>query len=475
MRDSGLFHILSISGLHMVIVAGTVFWVVRALLALIPAIALRFPIRKLSAGAALAVSLFYLLLSGAAVPTVRSWIMMSIVLLAVILDRPALTMRNVAFAALLILVISPESLFDPSFEMSFAAVIGLVALVEAKAVPAGQAAQAQDVSLFWRGLHKLWTLIKGDAVTTLVATLAVAPFAIYYFHRLSHYGVIANLLALPLVGLLIMPFALASLVLMPLGLEAWPLLIMGLGIDLLLATGTWIASWPGAVSVVPSISGVALFLMALGGLWLCLWQTRWRALGLVAAAAGILVSGNGPQPDVLIDRSGRSVALRGDDGRLALPPSTRASYSVDNWLLASGDVRDADAASANSPFVCDILGCIGKVKGKTIALIRHPAALEEDCRSADIVIAPFNVGRGCKAARVVIDSHALRSDGAYALYIEGLSIRSESVAEARGHRPWVPEHDAKPQPPFGQAYARGQGRDDDAENDDRRFDADPDE
>ncbi len=384
-------------------------------------------------------------------------------------------MRNVALAALLILVISPESLFDPSFEMSFAAVIGLVALVEAKAAREDKRPHAEDVSLVWRGLHRLWALIKGDALTTLVATAAVAPFAIHYFHRLSHYGVIANLIALPLVGLLIMPFALISLVLMPLGLEAWPLHIMGLGIDLLVATGKWVGSWRGAVSVMPSISGLALFLMALGGLWLCLWQTRWRALGLVIAALGVLFSGGGPRPDVLIERDGKSIALRGEDGRLALPPATRASYSVDNWLLAAGDERDAEGASSNSPFVCDIIGCIGKVKGKTIALIRHPAALEEDCRSADIVIAPFSVGKGCKAARVVIDRHALKADGAYALYIEGLSIRSESVAETRGRRPWVPQREvAKPALPSGQAYARDQGKDDDADTD-SSFDGDPDE
>jgi competence protein ComEC len=130
MRDSGLAHILSISGLHMVIMAGTVFWLTRALLALWPRLALNYPIKKWAAGAALAAETFYLTLSGAAVPTVRSWIMMSIVLIAMMLDRPALTMRNVALAALLILIVAPESLFDPSFEMSFAAVVALVALFE---------------------------------------------------------------------------------------------------------------------------------------------------------------------------------------------------------------------------------------------------------------------------------------------------------------------------------------------------------
>jgi competence protein ComEC len=473
MRDSGLFHILSISGLHMVIMAGTVFWLVRAGLALFPSIALRYPIRKWAAAAALIAALFYLLLSGAAVPTVRSWIMMSIILIAVLLDRPALTMRNVALAALLILIVSPESLFDPSFQMSFAAVVGLVALVEAnsKREPDGP----EDVSFMWRSLRRLKAIVVADVATTLVATAAVAPFAIYHFHRLSHYGVVANLISLPLVGLLIMPFALISLIAMPFGLESWPLQIMGFGIDLLLATGKWVASWPGAVSVLPSISGPALLLLVLGGLWLCLWQTRWRALGLVIAGLGLIVSGEGRKPDVLIERDGQNVALRTEDGTLALPPASRANYSVDNWLLADGDERDAEDVAANSPFRCDPLACIGRVKDKTVAVIRHPAALEEDCRIADIVIAPFSVGKGCQAtARVIVDRRALQAEGAHAIYIEGLSIRSESVAETRGRRPWVPDRQiAKPALPSGQAYARDQGAsDDDA---DPRFDGNPEE
>ncbi len=274
MRNSGLFHILSISGLHMVIMAGTVFWLVRALLALVPALALSFPIRKWAAACALAAVLGYLLLSGASVPAVRSWVMMSIVLLAVLLDRPALTMRNVALAALLILVCEPETVFDPSFQMSFAAVIGLVALFESR--PGRSEASAAGVSLFWRLVHKLRAIIAGDALSTLVATVAVSPFAVYHFHRASYYGVFTNLLALPLVSLIIMPMALAALVAMPFGLEAWPLQAMGVGIDLLVDVGKWVASWPGAVSVLPAIPAHALALMVLGGLWLCLWRTRWR-------------------------------------------------------------------------------------------------------------------------------------------------------------------------------------------------------
>jgi competence protein ComEC len=157
-------------------------------------------------------------------------------------------------------------------------------------------------------------------------------------------------------------------------------------------------------------------------------------------------------------------------------PATRANYSVDHWLLADGDERDAKAAAIDSPFRCDLLGWIGKVKGKTVALVYHPAALEEDCRTADVVIAPFNVGRACRAAaRVVVDRRALQSAGAHAIYLEGLSIRSESVAETRGRRPWVPDQETTKTPslPARQAYARDRGVID--RDPDPSFDGNPEE
>jgi competence protein ComEC len=435
MRDSGLTHILSISGLHMAIMAGTVFWLVRALLALVPGLSLRYPIKKWAALAALAAATFYLALSGAAVPTVRSWIMTSIVLIAVLLDRPAITMRNVALAALAILIVAPESLFEPSFEMSFAAVVGLVALYEwlAKRKTPG----LHDPSPIWRGLRLSGAFVGGVAITTLIAGTAIAPFALYHFNRITHYGLVANLIAAPLVSLLIMPMAVLSLAAMPFGLEFWPLQAMGAGIDLMVATGEWVASWPGAVSILPQISGLALVLIVLGGLWLCLWQTQARAFGLVIVACGLALAPQQKRPDVLIERNGDLAALRSTRGNLVFPPATAANYSADNWLLADGDERDVATATDEHVFRCDSLGCIGVVKGKTVALIRHPGALEEDCRLADIVIAPFTISRGCRAARVIVDRRMLKAKGAHALYIEGLSIRTETVEAARGRRPWA--------------------------------------
>jgi len=211
---------------------------------------------------------------------------------------------------------------------------------------------------------------------------------------------------------------------------------MGSWIDLLVRTADWVASWPGAVTILPSLSGFALALIALGGLWLCLWRTRLRAFGLLIAAAGLAMAPPGTRPDVLIERDGKVAALRGADGGLVFPPATAASYSVEKWLLADGDDTGPDSLPASTPFRCDPLGCIGKVKGKTVALIRETGALAEDCRKADIVIAPFKLGRACKAPRIVVDKTALRASGAQALYVETLSIRTETVAEIRGARPW---------------------------------------
>ena len=186
-------------------------------------------------------------------------------------------------------------------------------------------------------------------------------------------------------------------------------------------------------------------LIVLGGLWLCLWQTRTRALGLVIAGAWPCSCAAATRPDVLIDRDGETAALRSESGSLIFPPATAAGYSVDNWLLADGDSRDAATASSSddaaSPLDCDLLGCIGTVKGKIVALIRHPAALEEDCRMADIVIAPFTVEQ--EVSRRAGDRRPAHAEGrgrSRALYRGPVDPRPRRSAAERGHRPWVPEH-----------------------------------
>ena len=210
-RDSGILHILSISGFHMAIMAGSVFFLVRLGLALFPSIALRYPIKKWAAAAAMLAGFAYLLISGAAFATVRSAIMISIMFLAVLLDRPALALRNVILAATLILVLFPESLFDVGFQMSFAAVLALVSVYEAL--------RTRDLwaRLMEHTASRLVVFFAGIVLSTLIASAAVAPFAAYHFHKSQQYAVIANLIALPVCNVLVMPAALAALIAMPLG------------------------------------------------------------------------------------------------------------------------------------------------------------------------------------------------------------------------------------------------------------------
>lgn len=229
MRDAGLAHLLAISGLHIGLVGGLLFFVVRLLLATSETLALRYPIKKWAALAAVAGSFGYLLVSGGTLPTQRAFLMLSLALLAVLIDRVAISMNLVAWAALVILMLVPESLLSVSFQMSFAAVVGLVAVYETAVLRhargAGPAGPARRAGLY----------LGAVLLSTLVAGTATAPFALYHFNRFALYGVLANLIAVPLTALWIMPWAVVAFALMPFGLEAWALAPMGLGIEAVIA------------------------------------------------------------------------------------------------------------------------------------------------------------------------------------------------------------------------------------------------
>src|SRR5437868_6592639 len=241
---SGLGHVLSISGYHMAVVAGVVFFVVRALLALVPGLTISAPIKKWSAAAALAAATFYLLLSGAEVATQRSYFMTAVVLIAVMVDRRAITFRTLAVAALIVLAIAPEALVHPSFQMSFAATLGLVALVQ---IGMPQLFAAPDNSAtarvaLWGGREFVMLLL-----ASLIAGLATTPYAAFHFHRITPYGVIANLAAMPVVSAVVMPAGLMGLLAMPFGLDGLFWQLMGWGIDWMIAVTQWVARLPGAV------------------------------------------------------------------------------------------------------------------------------------------------------------------------------------------------------------------------------------
>jgi len=454
LRHSGLAHVLAISGLHMAMIAGAFYWLVRAILAAFPALALRYPIKKWAAGIALLGAAFYLALSGASVATQRAFIMISIMFIAIMLDRPALTLRNVAIAATLILLAFPESITNVSFQMSFAAVIALVAVYEESSRRTGHSYPTSAWGRAWSGGSRYLFAI---GLTTLVAGIAIAPFAAFHFHKLAQYSLIANLAAMPIFGMIVMPMALATLLVLPLGLEAWPLAVMAYGVESVVWVAKHVSSWKGAVIHVAAMPVSALVLLSIGGLWMCLWRGRWRVAGLMIAAFGLMAAVDGTRPDILIDREGDLLAVRDEGGALATPIPKRRSYSLEKWLLADGDGRPLTDAHKSDLYGCDELACLAQIKGKTVAFIRHPAAIAEECRKADIVVSQIPVRGSCPKARVVIDRFDLWADGAHALHFDGQSLRVETVAQARGSRPWTNgrarKRSEEPKEPAGSALA----------------------
>lgn len=432
LRDAGLAHVLAIAGLHMALVGMGLFWAVRAVLAAIPRVALVYPIKKWAALAALGGAAFYLVISGAAAATTRAFIMLAMMLFAILVDRPALSMRSLGLAATVILLSRPESLIEPGFQMSFAAVTGLIAVAEWEQRRARQAGAGP------RRFAALRRYLRGIAITSFVGSAATMPYAAFHFDRSTHYAVLGNLGAMPIMGFVAMPAAAISVVAMPFGLEAWPLRIMGLGIDAMLAVGRWVSHLPGAVSIVAAWPVSALVLVSLGGLWIAFWRARFRWLGLLPVAAGVALAFLMRPPDLLIARDGLTVAMRGRDGLLHLMRAASDGYSADEWLKRDGDARLGTAAVAmpRDGVRCDAWSCIAHMpSGDTVAAVLRPDALAEDCARADIVVSAVPVRDGCVGPKLVIDRIDVARHGAYALWL-GRTMRIETAEEVRGRRPW---------------------------------------
>ncbi len=431
LRDAGLAHVLAIAGLHMALVGMGLFWAVRAVLAAIPRLALVYPVKKWAAVAALGGAGFYLVISGAAAATTRAFIMLAMMLIAILFDRPALSMRSLAFAACIILILRPESLVEPGFQMSFAAVTGLIAVAEWEQRRAGRRGASMRFATLRRYLH-------GIAITSFVGSLATMPYAAFHFDRATHYAVLGNLGAMPIMGFVAMPAAAIAVIAMPFGLDAWPLHFMGWGIDAMLAVGRFVSHLPGAVSIVSAWPVPALVLVSAGGLWIAFWRARWRWLGLVAVAAGLMIAFFVRPPDLFVARDGETIALRGSDGWLHLLRPAADTYSADEWLKRDGDARVAEAAIATPAdgMRCDEWGCIAHARdGEMIAAVLRADALAEDCARADIVLSAVPTRHACIGPKLVIDRFDVARNGAYALWF-GKTLVVQTAEAQRGVRPW---------------------------------------
>ena len=440
MRDSGLAHILSISGLHIVFVVALVMGLVRHGIALVPALALRVDAKKIGAVVALAAALFYTGLAGAPVPAQRACAMAGFALLAVLLDRTALSLRLVAWSAVIVLLVAPESLTGASFQMSFAAVIALIAAWEAVA-GWRRRLQARSEGRPHRWAWRIAAAIGASLATTLIASVATGAFAAYHFNRLSLLGIVANLLGVPLTGFWIMPFGLLAMLLMPFGLERFGLVPMGWGIEALNALARAVGNWPQAAALVPSLPGASLWLVTLGGLWLCLWRRRWRLAGLSLVVAGLLLPPTTPA-DLLMSDDGRILGLRDEQGTVHVASARTDRFASDTWARRQGQ-EGARRWTVSAEQEAAGLGCrTGLCKWRKgpwqVALVSDDRRLAEACASADIVLSTVDAQNRCRGPRLVIDRRDAWREGAQALWLDEHGVRRETTAAHRGNRPWVP-------------------------------------
>jgi len=271
--------------------------------------------------------------------------------------------------------------------------------------------------------------------TSLVATLATAPFAIYHFDRAAAYSLLANLLAEPVVAFVIMPFAAIAVVAMPFGLEASPLKIMGWGVHVMSEIARWVAGLPGAATFVRAWPATALVMIVFGALWIALWRRNWRWLGIVPIGAGFATIISSAPADVFIARDAKAIAVRGADGKLAVLAAHPDDYTASQWLQRDGDRRKV--AVARSAARCDAMGCVATARdGRIVALSLNAGALIEDCAKANVLIAAIAVRRRCASPELVLNRFDIARSGAISLSFNGDQIRIETVAADRGNRPW---------------------------------------
>ena len=429
---SGLGHVLSISGYHMAVVAGLVFFAARALLALVPALVVTFPIKKVAAAAALVASAFYLLLSGAEVATQRSFIMTAVVLIAVMVDRRAITFRTLAIAAMIVLVLTPEALVHPSFQMSFAATLGLVALVQIgmpRLFATPESSRTARAAL-WGGRE-----IAMLALASLIAGLATTPYAAFHFHRVTPYGVLANLAAMPVVSALVMPAGILGLIAMPFGFDGIFWRAMEFGIVWMIAVAQWIAALPGAIGRIGAFGIGPLIAASAGVILLGLLRTPLRFAGAGVLALSVVWALATPRWDVLMSGDGRSVAVRGKDGRLHLMQAGKDAFLLREWLAADADGRAGTDASLSGGVSCDDEGCVTAMSdGRLVALALKPDALADDCKRAAIVVSAKPVPPACSAFAIGPDQ--LQARGGMSLRLQGDGFVVDPVRPRGTDRPW---------------------------------------
>jgi competence protein ComEC len=352
---------------------------------------------------------------------------------AVLVDRPALSIRNLSIAALIVLTREPEALLGPSFQMSFGAVAAMMALV-----PLMQRRQREGApaSLLERGLAWIGQAMLGLVTTTLVASIATAPFAAYHFQSLNPYGLIGNALALPLVSLVVMPSAVLGVLAYPFGLDRPVWQLMGAAVSQVLDISAWVGGFSGSTIVVPALGVGALIFLSIGLIVLTLPASSLRWLALVPAGAGLAFAVAPHRYDIFIDRDGAGAAIRNAGGQLTLV-GRPSDFVAEQWLRADGDARAVDDVSLKRDARCDSAGCVvAAADGQWIAFVQEFGAFEEDCRRATVIVSRLEAPPACRAS-FVLDGKVLKERGATTLRFSTEAVELRSVRKGRELLPWA--------------------------------------
>jgi competence protein ComEC len=437
MRDAGLTHLLSISGLHVSAVIAAAYFLAIKLFALWPWLALRVRLPLVAAGTGALAGVGYTLLTGAEVPTVRSCVGAVLVLVALALGREPLSMRMVAVTAIAVLLVWPEALAGPSFQMSFAAVVAIVALHSAAPVRAFLAPR-EESWLAWSLRRALMLLVTG-----LVIEIALTPIVLFHFHRAGLYGALANVIAIPLVTFVSMPLIALALVLdlVEAGAPAWWL--AGQSLELLLHVAHFTAKQPGAVKLMPQMSGLAFALFVGGGLWLALWRGRARLMSLLPtfAAIGLLMAT--PIPDLLISGDGRHVGITGEDDQLLILRESRSDFARENLLELAGVAGRTVSLDQWPGAQCSRDFCVvtlrrGRREWHTLMSrsreVVTERALAAACERADVVVSDRRLPASCRPRWLKADRRLLGETGGLAIILDGKQVTS--VADSQGGHGW---------------------------------------
>lgn len=437
MRRAGLAHLLSVSGLHITAAVAATMLVTLRLLALWPWLAIRVRLPLVAAGAGALAAIGYTLLTGSQVPTIRSCVAALLVLAALAMGREAMTLRLVAAGAMVVLAVRPEALVGPSFQLSFAAIVAIVALHEHPRVRGWFESREEGRGRrLMRGLGSL-------LLTGVVVEAALMPIAVYHFHKAGLYGAAANIVAIPLTTFVVMPLEAGALLLDAVGLGGPLWWLTDAALRGLLWLAHAVARAPGSSLAVPSMPTAAFALMILGGLWVALWHSRVRWLGAVPVVLGAIWAATTPPPDLLVTGDGRHMAIR-VDGRLALLRDRAGDY-MRAMLAENGGMDGEPGLLDDLPNArCSRDACVATIdnRGRNIGVLAtrsgYPLAwndLVTVCSRADVVVSDRRLPRACQPHWLRLDAPVLRRTGGVMLTLAGGQVRT--VHQSGDRHPWL--------------------------------------